>query len=756
MHKLFFPFISVIIVAWLWPYLSSGMPASDLSSHIQLSKRALEALSNGQLFFYDPQWLAGWPAFSFYGFLPHVLVGILSIPISFFSDVPVELSVRLLAVGLCALFPLSLYFSASQFVDFKNSSSNKTLAFVSVALAFWFLQNQNQFFGIGVGSVFHIGLFSQVFAWNLVLIHLGLLEKARKNPNQTIFILLYLSMMLLLTSHTLSAVFAASLAGFWLICFSSSRKVIFVSHILAVATLAFWLYPFLLYAPEFSSGDKYPSVGSLMSLYGHFICPFSLFIIIGSLVALQEMRFERIAVILFLATVGLFCSVDYLQFVFPLGVHFYRFQGMLVLFSLVPLCFFVNKFLNFKYGYHLSIVLLVCAIASPFVYQDDSRKRALNSFSSNEYVELDEILVALGDSGRVFYEYDSEYESTPYLSAHYLSSHSVGETLNGVFIESAPANRFVSVTADTLGAGTYHNYFVFLRDAVISPKIAIRQLQDMGVRFVVAHSQSFKDSLSSQKKVFETSKGSYAIFEFEEVTPLLSEVNKQVVGYLDLKDALPFNYVSYYFYSKEQLYTQYELVQLSNDKPWPKKLDVVLANGTKQKLLTLVPKIKTVGAKFLPFSFQANFKVPFMKRNIPVDGKVEKYRAIEKFFRVDYKLTERLQPDFSKLGSYFAFDNAKINAGSNSQLIHLSGLEADSVYRLNYNYFPFWSAKGGKLLRGSDEKMIIYPEAEKVILQYSYWNSPAAIPSTLVSLLSILLFLVLKQRLFKVVSSDII
>ena len=53
---------------------------------------------NGFISFYDPYTFTGWPAFQFYGFIPHLIAVILSYPLGLFTENPERLSVNLLVV----------------------------------------------------------------------------------------------------------------------------------------------------------------------------------------------------------------------------------------------------------------------------------------------------------------------------------------------------------------------------------------------------------------------------------------------------------------------------------------------------------------------------------------------------------------------------------------------------------------------------------------------------------------------------------
>jgi hypothetical protein len=740
---------SVLILAYLLPYLFLDIPSSDLGSHTRVVDRAYSSLARGQLFFYDTNWFAGWPVFSFYGFFPHLAAVAVSFVLSAWLPeiVACTYAVRALSLFMCLLLPFSLRFCVQQFLP-RPLEHAHVLSLICGALSVFFLHNDSEFHGVGFGAIFHIGLFAQGFGWNLLLVHIGLLEQSRKNASPRNFYLLCLCFTLLLSSHPLTSVFAAVWSFVWLLFYPRSRSGILSSHLIAFGLLSFWLVPFALYGPEFSSGDKYPSVGSIDQLYGPVFYALLIVFALGIYDSWRARRLERILLLAVLFSVDALIQYHPLLLAVPLGIHFYRIQGFIVLVSLVPIAIFLYRGLSMvAFRKYLASGFALASIAILFIYPTASSQRAIATYQSQEYSELDEVILALGASGRVFFEYDSDYEKTPFLSAHYLSANFEGETLNGLFIESAPSNRFVSVTADTLGAGTYHNYFVFLRDAEISPWIAFRQLQDMGVEYVVAHSDAFREALLAHEKVFESSGSKYSIYRLPQATPVLSSIEKKVVAYLDLDGGLPFSFVSYYFYSKEKLYSTHELIQLKPGEDWPQGIDVLLANGSREELLKLVPIAKRRNILLLPFFLTTRVSISPLNLNVPVDDKIERYHALEAFFSKKYQLEARLNLDLSELPMYDVLP-VDIHISRGSQALRFEGYQPDQIIRLNYNYHPYWKAEGGKVFRGTAEKMIVFPDpnSKAVLMTYSYWNAEHSKFAVGFSILSLLLLLFLPRR----------
>ena len=763
------------LIVYQFPTLLSAAPlaSEDLPAHISLIERLKEHLLSGRIFFYDTAWFGGWPAFQFYGFAPHLLIAIFSIPLGLFSTNSVELATNLSLFLLLATLPISISYCANAFLnDGSNrySTIKRELSLIvqifSCSLAIWFLHHDEQFYGIGAGAAIFVGLLTQTFAWHLLLLYLGTLLRSLSDNSKILRGSALIFAMLLLT-HPLTAIYALSCGMIVAIWFPRIRASFILSHIISLGLTAFWLLPFISLSKSYTLPDPFPPGGDLLAILARYPLTdlFGLmikdgvwalskiniwFVILPLLLVIpffsREVRRNKLLlpVLLGVIILSVVFSSSFIASSIPLGLHYYRFQAYTVLLiiclaSVVPaLCSITRDrqqravILSRPKGVFwlaLAVIGILSTLNLPTLEQK-------NAEQANKHLPLrvhQEILNELSkNEGRVFFEHFNNYRRFPYLASHQLFSelHSATkrETLNGLFIESSIAYRMPVATTTRLGAETYHSYLVFSDSYDLDATGLVTQLIDLGVSQLVLGSEKIINNLGPFTKDIKQL-NPYTIVSLKNADPaVLSTPSRTTLGYIDESGSLPFYLLEFYFYSRSELYKNFELIDLTKQSTIPSSIKTVLIHGDSGNLKNNNGAIERIPIS-APDSIFSHYK-----RSYPLP------RTILRFNNLAKHLDSMLKLDPSPNINTKNQTNARFSWQQDKQRFELNNLTQGEFLRINYNYFPLWQCDGGSLYRGSAERMYFLAEEAKAICNYSIRNSGSFWLGMLISIISALLF----------------
>ena len=118
-------FVFDFLFIYFYNLLDAGLFAEDLPAHAEIVHRMIEAKS---LFFYDRFWFSGWPAFQFYGFLPHLLTAITSLILS--NAYSIESIIRFYSLLACCALPFSFYFATKQLTKTTSLGTPVVIGFI--------------------------------------------------------------------------------------------------------------------------------------------------------------------------------------------------------------------------------------------------------------------------------------------------------------------------------------------------------------------------------------------------------------------------------------------------------------------------------------------------------------------------------------------------------------------------------------------------------------------------------------------------
>jgi len=772
---LFFGFL----LYWFRFYFSAlSIPSVDLPGHINIIENFRKVIFEGRLVFYDPSAFTGWPVLVFDGPIPYILGALLSFALDPISSESARLATHLIMAFGCALIPLSFWYALRPLAhemlsEMQDQSLREGLiALASVVFSFWFINHDEQWFGIGAAAITNIGLYAQLYGVHALLLFIGALLRVIVRSDARLDLKLSLALLLLLLSHLFSSVFAIFLAGLCWLWFPASRSAIFKSLIFGFGLAAFWFLPFLYFLPNFAPLDiirpehdffkllfRYPWNSILKSLSNwrylqiDRLDPIHLFapLLLLSICFLEPLRRKKLNMALLAMGFAaiLFFSSGFVASSLPLGLHYYRFLAFIfLLFSLLltslSLHFMTySKFSRWATGAILcaSLLTLVC------LPHEELEKVKFNSspLSLRDQNQVIEYFKAQPFKGRVYVEYLSDYEKFPWLSAHYITSRifkeSGFEAIVHVFIQRTIAYRMLVAGMHFMNAKAWHTALLFTDHAQWDYDSIIAQFKSFGLTHIVAATARFVDALKPYAIEPMVKIGPYTVVQIAKAPmPQVEGLNKIPLGYLDLKGNLPFQLVEYYFYARKELWSKFELIDLTHQASLPKMIEYSLVNieGGSRGTQTLNSMLNF--SKIIRLNYTRHFNLDHYHVDYPRNFELDQYNELERYLTNWLKLPELLSR-YAELGDLRRNETAvpkllpKLSWAADWQSLQLSNLEAGKLYRINYSYFPYWWSGDGVILRGMQERIFFVPNSSEAALRFDASTHWIVIVGYLISLI---------------------
>lgn len=338
---LFFLLIPLLVV--------HPLAGCDTAGHYYLSEKMVDYIISFRLSGYDMNWFGGFPLFTFYNPFPYVLVSL--IHLLTFGYLSVVFSQNILLFLLPQLFLFSVYYTANAFFD------NRRISFYSFLFAYLILFSNSNLMvdGVGIFSQYHVGLFTNAFAWPLLILFLGFLERFRKGKRKIFFLLSVLFLALIILTHIMTTIFLFYLLFIYTILnirdIGFFKKTLLLIGLSLVIT-AFWWYPFIVNIYYTSGFDTVNSFNLFESYYGdQYRITFLSFSLLGIIFLLKDRKY--FFPVSFLVSVIVLCSGS-LSSVVSVPIHYYRFAAgtmILTVFMsayaleyLIKRCHFKGKF----------------------------------------------------------------------------------------------------------------------------------------------------------------------------------------------------------------------------------------------------------------------------------------------------------------------------------------------------------------------------------------------------------------------------
>jgi hypothetical protein len=461
----------ICLIVWaLHPVLSSQIISGwDLTGHFYLQTKMVDFLKTGAITGYDANWFGGYPAFTFYGPLPYILIALLHL--LSFGVIPITFLFN------CFLFLLPFFFLSSVYYTSRVWFGEKIgpLALI-FSLFFLFASREYAHFGVGLNSEICLGLFASLFAISLMVFLLGIFGRQRLQRERKDWKLILVGGVLLamiILTHALTTIFTGVLMAVLVLSYRKNLwRPVILTFLLGLLLSSFWLVPFLLNL-KFTSAQMIGmlplSKDPLFILYpkfNEFFVP-GVVLLICSVVGVAKLfkskdHFWPYAFVLTL----IILPRDYLVHVINLPLHYYRF---------VPHIFILNIFLAaVGFGYILKsyprLISKVCAWGAVFlavlvmVLQFDMKEDYNFYFDEYDYhetaVEMLDYIDGLDPAGRIAVEIRPDNQSklgTPHFFANFLPLKYDIPVVPGLLTESSLSSAFIMPSlvraTDSIGWG---------------------------------------------------------------------------------------------------------------------------------------------------------------------------------------------------------------------------------------------------------------------------------------------------------------
>lgn len=767
----------VLFMLWWFRvyFTSEPLPAVDLPGHMGGIWGIRDNLSTFGYVYYDISTFTGYPAFAYYAWVIHLVAALLSVPLTWVATDPVQLASHLVLVAAMVLLPLPIPWSLKpalrQLFDSDTRAMDQAMPVVwaaSCAFSFWYINHDNQWYGLGAAAVMNIGLFSQAYGWHVLVLVFGALLRLLEEGRQRNVRLLGLVFALLLLVHTMTAVFAFFLV-FMSFCWYHERRALLVkSMVLAGLLAAFWLVPLGAYLSSFAGQDIHRPKGDFLEM----LLRYPLFTYWrtlktwmhgqGTLVSAVEPTFWVLLLtmavhrfshkarllltfMLFEALGLLVLNNDFVATSVPMGFHYYRFQAYLMLFMVVLLAAVPAYYVRAAQlpgrpawlpgavsGVVMGALLVGVVTQGLLPHNERSKVAALNNkeYLKDEYAVLDYFRNQPA-KGRVLFEYFSDYGKYPFLSCHFMSTRLLRltgfESINGLFVQSSLAYHFPMGAANGLKANTYNGPLMYPAVQDLDDDDRMRQLKEFGITHVVVGGDEFLKKVKPFAMGEPVVVGKYKILKIADPPPLVTQVNKTLVAYTDVGGKMPFKYVELYFWAKKKLEPNFEVLHARPSDSLPPQVAWILVNGPKDKAQKTAqrmadavvanggarPQILTV--HHVPVYLLRHFGT-WYQHNPEIDDFTDAARYLDAQ-DVQGKLTPSPQPAEASA--------AQMRFAPGNQRFRVSGMEPGKLYRVNYSFVPFFFSLDAPIWRITGDRIMVWAKQPEATITFSRLASGA-------------------------------
>lgn len=536
----------------------------DLPAHYYLVEQMLNYLEHWRVSGYNIYGYAGFPMFVFYNPLPYIAVCLLHL--LSFKFIPIYLCFNIVLFVLPFIYLLSVYYASNAF--FNNQKIN--LYALLFGFCTLFLLGNN---GLGLASEFNVGLFTNAFAWPLLLFLMGVLEKLRRTGKiKYLFWAIGLFSALILT-HIFTTIFAAFILLVYLIFyFKQAWKPMIIFGIATLALTAFWWLPFILNI-SYASAD--PIVGTstldpIFGIYPKYFFGLILFIFsfIGIIALIKEKKYFFPFLFLFSLIIiprSIFYSLS------NIPIHYYRFTADIALINVFISAYgfnylieWINAWKIFKKGQIFSkipwviilILYLFCLIInlnlSYFNYKNfQNQLNPKFEGYAQELTDIDNLVKYIKDyhlEGRFLPDTNSEALLTKHYFDYIFPKNNIFD-MRGLFYDSSLSGRFLYTNTATLFDYTGMPTIIFINNqndkevqtiagargnTIQKLKNALGQASTLGVKYLIVDNKKIKrtpvlDFVNSQYnqgelKIKKTI-GRFTLIEIKNSAPLIGKTD---------------------------------------------------------------------------------------------------------------------------------------------------------------------------------------------------------------------------------------
>ncbi len=710
-------FVNEIIAGW------------DTTAHMYLLTKMVEFMKEWQISGYDPNWYGGYPAFTFYGPLPYILMA-----------VPHLASFGKLSLPWC--FNLFLFLQPFLFLAGVCYASRvwfgKSAGAISMVFGMIFLTaiKYHAYLGIGIHSVVYLGLFTNIFAITLMLFLLGVVEMQRKTHEKKYLIVAAILLAMIILTHAMTTLFAGMLLTiFTVINFKNWWKQYLIVGFGSLVLSSFWLVPFLM-TLEFSSGEKMNTQGSMVndplfalfplldkvpSHVGIYILPGLLILVclVTGLVRLSrgKMAFWPFSFLLALVVLPREYLVNFLD----LPLHYYRFNAHIVVLgiflSTTGLLFIFEKISKLKPKLRVIlravlIYVVVVSVLSNFLDhlglsknpENYQHKYSLSEYPKNADAEaMMEYVSTLKPGGRVAVNTSIRFQDdlgTPHFFSTMLPLKYNIPVFPGLLAESALSTRFVLPVMSRVGSSFNWGETSLLYDQQFSDQSLFsmfRRLKLFGVEYILTTNENAETFTKNVDRIFLTLDkkiGDFSLLKVNDFSPMIEQVNFKPFLFVD-NGGVNFMTFSKEWFKDAELFGQLVIYTENDLAEIPESERAQLAG-----YIVSMPKGSAVDEEQKQYwknQLGDDKKVIFLNSELASEELTFEGAEFIKSFGINISI-EKVKNAIFK----FQAENSEGAKSITSKIMNGKKIEFESVggTLINYSYFPRWES--------ADEGQIVY------------------------------------------------
>ena len=444
---------------------------------------------------------------------------------------------------------------------------------------------------------------------------------------------------------------------------------------------------------------------------------------------------------------------------FPLGFHYYRFVAYMLLFIIImlaPVPLAVLKTLkNIGVGKDgmrvatglMAAALLGCLVTTSLLPHNERERVAKTvdrAYLKNEFAVL-EYFKNQPEKGRVLFEYFSNYDKFPFLSCHFMTTRLLKDTgfesINGLFVQSSLAYHFPMGAANQLKANSYNGPLLYPAVADVSDDTKIAQMLEFGVSHVVLYQDELLNRLKKVQIGETVVIGPYRIIQIQQPPAKVQTTTKHIAAYTDLRGTAPYKFMQLYFFAKEKLGRNYELVAIKPGQDLPPETELLVVNGRPGAAADAVEEMKQdlikAGGReprVVAFNYRQEYLTKHYGTWYQHNPEIDDFSDFGKWMDTQGILKDVMatapEPTAQAASATMTWD-------PDYQSFDLAGLIPGKLYRINYSYFPYWGSGDGKVFRSTGDRMLFIPEKDTAHFSYTRWRAFNTYVGYLMSILGI-------------------
>lgn len=741
--------------------------SDDLGGHIALTLRMAE-VANGP-WFYDRAWFGGFPAFEFYGFLPHWIASWM-LPLFGQDWAGATQAVHAVMAASITVLPLSAWWFVTGWLHGRRQGASLIAGGLSIVLAL-FLTVFNPGTIAGIQYLVVAGVFGQLPGWVLLFFFLGTLGRAVGQGRAVSWVSILL-FSLLMAAHPFTAIVGLLIAVLMVFGYVGWRPALLHGGLMFFTSAWFW-FPFLAWSSGYGEGVPHSGDTTVISVlfdrwldFFHGIETTTTGLIAEALVTvilavtlchgvLGKRGVYRSA--LLISGAGLVMAGPELTEAVSLSLQYDRLLiTTAIVLALVGLVGFVES-LPALPRYVERAASGLCVILGAQIALQGLEAQPLPSSKGWDGLIEERLLLrelkSLPDRSRIFFELPKRTSKSEYSPGKFVESRlwfsTRYEAINGVLIQSSRPYHLYAIAAKKMGALTFSSRSIGWEKFNLNEKGMVDFLRRNAITHFVSSNETFRKNLVRLEGIHPVvSVGRYNVYSIPRSGLRLRALTNPVIGYVDLTGSLPFRFVDTFFETRGALSGRVRLVSLDAEDVGHVPVDALIVN------MDEAPDAMS----WRIMSVQGGLEQPILTIDFEPTGEDrlasrDRFHEIRRYRQVANYL---IGSGFERAVWKFALEAAGkappqdemigFEWKAQGQEVEFTGLTPGRWYEFAYSEFPSWRADGAILRQGSAGHWMLYPDGATVTAHYDRWSTRPVILGWLISLLGLLLLLFMRFK----------